>query len=82
MAGLMGGGAQFAGTQASAAAQGFGGVQGNYWANMMEQFGDREYDKADWDWLGLGGGGGGSNAALSSSAYGPAGGPTNLAYKA
>jgi hypothetical protein len=69
MAGLMGGGAQFAGKQESAAAQGLGVLQGNYWANMMEQFGDREYDKADWDWLGLGGGGDSTPATLNRGGF-------------
>ena len=82
MAGLMGPAGQYAGTQASGAAQGLGGVQGNYWANMMEQFGDREYDKADWDWLGLGGGTQQNPQHFASANYSAAGRPTNLAYKA
>ena len=45
MAGLTGAAGQYAGTQAAGAAVGLGGTRANYWANMMEQFGDREYDK-------------------------------------
>ncbi len=44
MAGLMGAGAQYAGNAQQAAALGLGGTQANFWANAMEQFGDREYD--------------------------------------
>ena len=79
MAGLMGGASQYAGNAQQGAALGLGGTQANFWSNAMEQFGDRKYDKFD-KWLGRFWGGGNSvvprPGPLSSSAYGPAGGPT------
>ena len=82
MAGLMGGASQYAGNAQQEAALGLGGTQANFWANAMEQFGDRKYDKFDsWigdKWSGLFGGGQSQfvPTPLSSSAYGAAGGPT------
>ena len=73
MAGLMGPAGQYAGTQAAGAAVGLGGTQANYWANMMEQFGDREYDKADW--AGMFGGGGQQSLARGPSSGAAWGGP-------
>ena len=69
MAGLMGPAGQYGGTQAAGAAVGLGGTQANYWANMMEQFGDREYDKADWGGLFSGSSGGSSGGGWGSSSY-------------
>jgi hypothetical protein len=63
MAGLMGAGAQYAGNAAQGAALGYGGTQANFWANAMEQFGDRKYDKFDWG--GMFGGGGSQPASLA-----------------
>ena len=51
MAGLMGGASQYAGNAQQEAALGLGGTQANFWANAMEQFGDRKYDKFD-KWMG------------------------------
>jgi hypothetical protein len=69
MAGLLGPAGQYAGTQAAGAAVGLGGTQANYWANMMEQFGDRKYDKADWGGLFSGSSGGSSGGGWGSSSY-------------
>ena len=70
MAGLLGPAGQYAGTQAAGAAVGYGGTQANYWANMMEQFGDREYDKADWGGLFGGGGSAGSASNVGAGSLG------------
>ena len=62
MAGLTGAAGQYAGNAQQEAALGLGGTQANFWANAMEQFGDRKYDKFD-KWMGgLWKGGGGSKA--------------------
>jgi len=71
MAGLMGGASQYAGNAQQEAALGLGGTQANFWANAMEQFGDRKYDKFD-KWMGgLWGSGAGSasNAGAGSLGY-------------
>ena len=47
MAGLMGAGAQYAGNAQQEAALGLGGASSNFWANAMERFGDRKYNKFD-----------------------------------
>ena len=51
MAGLTGAAGQYAGNAQQEAALGLGGTQANFWANAMEQFGDRKYDKMD-KWMG------------------------------
>ena len=79
MAGLTGAAGQYAGNAQQEAALGLGGTQANFWANAMEQFGDRKYDKFD-KWMGglWGGGNTPTNSPLSASSYGAAGGPINL----
>ena len=78
MAGLAGAGGQYAGNAAQSAALGLGGTQANFWANAMEQFGDREYKGFDNYMSGLfNRSTTGSTLPFSSSNYGPAGGPIN-----
>jgi hypothetical protein len=81
MAGLAGAGGQYAGNAAQSAALGLGGTQANFWANAMEQFGDREYKGFDNYMSGLfNRSTTGSTLPFSSSNYGPAGmsGPVPL----
>ena len=76
MAGLTGAAGQYAGNAAQEAALGLGGTQANFWANAMEQFGDRDYDKFN-SWMGglWKGGNTPTSSPLSASSYGAAGGP-------
>jgi len=74
MAGLMGAGAQYAGNAQQGAALGLGGTQANFWANAMEQFGDREYKGFDNYMNGLfNRSATGNTLNFASSNYGPAG---------
>jgi hypothetical protein len=74
MAGLAGAGGQYAGNAAQAAALGLGGTQANFWANAMEQFGDRDYKGFNNYMSGLfNRSTTGSTLPFSSSNYGPAG---------
>ncbi len=74
MAGLAGAGGQYAGNAAQAAALGLGGTQANFWANAMEQFGDREYKGFDNYMNGLfNRSATGNTLNFASSNYGPAG---------
>ena len=76
MAGLTGAAGQYAGNAAQEAALGLGGTQANFWANAMEQFGDRDYDKFN-SWIGglWKGDNTPTSSPLSASSYGAAGGP-------
>ena len=72
MAGLMGPAGQYAGNAQQGAALGYGGTQANFWANAMEQFGDRDYDKFN-KWMGGLVGGGGSAGSASNVGAGSLG---------
>ena len=76
MAGLAGAGGQYAGNAAQTAALGLAGTSANFWANAMEQFGDRDYKGFNNYMSGLfNRSTTGSTLPFSSASYAPAGGP-------